>query len=239
MGSVYVNTTNYLPATGSGYFVRDRNKLFFITAHHVLAGCRSSRDTCKLPVKASIYPDTMNIYLNFQGNMNFRYIRIDVKHIKMEKCLSPPMEADIVACEVINTNNDTIYSVENFLATTLPKKKGVISIYGFPDYANRIAGGFQQVNATHFVVDSFLLYNYYSFKGCDGMMWVDSVDYVLKTYKKRTDNLGGFSGSPVFIEDKKKKKWVFMGTATMVIDDQKLVFTKPEHTLRAIKKINK
>lgn len=232
-----INKDQYITFAGSGYFVRENGRIFFVTGQHVLNGCHSSKDTCQPPIKDQLAPDSMRIHLQYQGEMNFKTLTIDVRKVKANyECVVPPLAADVIAYEVDNTVEDTIYSIEKFLPQSLPKEQGIVGMYGFPSYANYTGSEFHIVNATYLSTDSCVIYNYYKFLGCGGAWQIDSVNYVCKTFKMRTDNLDGFSGSPVFVEDLKNKRWVFAGTFTTVIDDQKLLFAKPEHTLEAIYK---
>src|SRR5688572_14249529 len=55
-------------ASGTGYFIRDNNRLYFLTAKHVLTPC-DYIDTCTPPVRRNSFPDSMSILLNDERGM--------------------------------------------------------------------------------------------------------------------------------------------------------------------------
>src|SRR5260221_7511580 len=60
--------------TGSGFFVRANEKIFFVTARHVISGCREKAGATKN------FPDTMNIFLHDEnGNPLPAVIPIDIR----------------------------------------------------------------------------------------------------------------------------------------------------------------
>lgn len=223
--------------TGSAYFVRTDNKLFLITAQHVLNGCHSNtEDTCKPPMKPRFFPDQMAIFLNIEGKLSYNSFVIDVSKIRNNStCIWAPLGPDIVAYEIPGHIPDTIYSIEKFLHSKLPKKKKDVSMYGFPAYANKLSNGEDFVNnSTNLFIDNYTFYNWYKFQDCNKKDAIDSIDYLIRPFTKVvSDSLSGYSGSPVFI--RKKKKWFFLGTFASTVGNDKLLFVKSEFTLWAIR----
>lgn len=223
---------------GSGYFIKDNNQLFFVTAQHVLNGCEFV-DTCK-PIVKTPYPDTMQIYLTTEGKFNGRKITIDIRKIKdTSVCASIPYTPDLIAYKIDDPIPDTVYTINDFLPFTLPKKKSEIDIYGFPYLANIDKEGYYMESpASHLSFNKYEFYNYYPYKinACNvSKTIIDSMNYVVKTTNISYDSLRGYSGSPVFIRNRKNNKWAFIGTFVAKVEYDKYAITKPEYTLNILK----
>ncbi len=240
--SYYIDGANFSSTqihaySGTGFFVRHKKKLFFITALHVLIGCMGSKDTCGLGIKNPLHPKLMNIYLTNESYKENKFITIDVSVIKdTAKCPSTPITPDIFSYEVQNSNADTIYSIEKFLHKKLPRKIKEIIIFGFPGSEKDSTNWFLMKKASHILIGEYIFYNYYKFRACGGKMAVDSQDYIIKNNTIDVTKLSGYSGSPVFIKNARKKNWVLIGMFISTIENEKLIFLKPDFIFKAIYK---
>lgn len=223
-----------VPGSGTGYFIRKDSKLFFITAKHVFIGC-DSKDTCQRQIKRTAFPDAMDIKLTTNGIINGNVIPISIKRYR-DTANCPWMEADIVAYQVMNTPTDTVYSLENLISSNAEFEKGSLSIYGYPASETQIGSMYIEKNSSHLFTDKYHFYENYKYKACGGNYVIDKVDYIVKTEGVKTTDLGGYSGSPVFIYNKQTSKWLFMGTFVQVVEeDRKFLFLKPYHSAEATK----
>lgn len=224
-----INDTINSALQGTGFFVRDNGRLFLVTAKHVLTGCQNKlNDTCTPPTKPQYYPDFANVYLTKDGTPTSKSIFLDIRIIKdTANCASQGLNPDIIVCEVQNNTGDTIYSIEKFLNNKIPKKKGDISIYGFPSKTiPQLYGFIALASVSHLPITNYKLVNNYSFIGCKKIRYTDSINYVVIPKDSIDYNLYGYSGSPVFIFDKKQKKWNFIGVFTATADTL-FLFCKP------------
>lgn len=230
-----VGGSKLAPGSGTGYFLRKESKLFFITAKHVICPC-DYKDTCKPSIKRELYPDLMEIYLtNNNGMFNYSSFPVYIKLYRDTcKCIWPPIHPDLIAYEVPSLLTDSVYTLDKFINISLPEKKGSISIYGYPANEYIIQGSFKEQNSSHLFIDNYKLYNNYKYKNCEGTYSIDKQDYIISTKDILIDKTFGYSGSPVFIFDKKNKQWIFMGTFTATVEDGKLQFIKPEFSIAAI-----
>lgn len=223
------------PGIGTGYFIRKDNKLFFTTAAHVFCPC-DYKDTCKPSVKRTVYPDQMKIYLTNDGVFNYRHIELNIKAYRDTcKCQWPPIHPDLISYQV-DTPTDTIYSIEKFLEDDLPKKRGAISVYGYPESDCVVGGAFMgEQNSSHLFVGNYSFYDNYKYKNCQGTYSIDEQDYIVATKELNLSKLFGYSGSPVFIFNRQKNNWAFIGTFTATVEDGKMQIIKPKFILEAIK----
>jgi len=189
-------------ATGTCFFIRKQKRLFLVTAKHVLAGCKEDNS------KSPNFPDTMHVILHSDSNSNIGNIGFTSKEI-----------ADTIDCNKIHENPDFIvlefedqikgvYSVENFLSPSFKEVSSFI-LYGFPENE-------MYKDSPHFA-DATRIY------GDQSSDWQitrgninrksgvgDTVNYYLFA-NISLNNLSGFSGSPVFIKERKYHKWRVIG----------------------------
>ncbi|MEP7165667.1 MAG: hypothetical protein ABI741_13290 [Ferruginibacter sp.] len=213
--------------TGTGYFIRNEGKTFFITAKHVLAG---TDELCR-----KVIPDDdqglMTISLvNDSGIIQQEVINLNVKKIRdTAACNYLQNSPDIIAYEIFNPGNYKIYSIENFIPAYLPKDRGKIITFGYRDSLDIANGSLISRESIPIVTNHYGFYNNYKFyRGKEN--GVDSINYLveLKDSLFSIQELKGHSGSPAFIKDNKRNRFIFLGTLVgMSYVNNNLSFVKP------------
>jgi hypothetical protein len=124
--------------TGTGFFIRNREVLFLVTAKHVLSGCNDSL------LKDKDSPDTMIIWLKNDNMVSFKFIPINVSVIKdTSSCLPFFKSPDIIVLQVSDTNLiKNAHSVEKYIYPPFMKTNG-IQIFGFPFTENMKLGSYR------------------------------------------------------------------------------------------------
>jgi len=235
IGFKNVGDDKLAPGSGTGYFLRKENDLFFITAKHVICPC-DYKDTCKPSIKREQYPDLMEIYLSQKNGMfNYKSIPLYIKPYRDTcKCIWPPIHPDLISYKVSSSFTDTVYTLDKFLNMPLPDKKGSISIHGYPANEYTVQGSFREQNSSHLFIDNYKFFDNYKYKNCEGSYSIDKQDYIVSTNDIEIDKTFGYSGSPVFIFDRKIRQWVFIGTFTATVEDGKMQIIKPDFSIAAI-----
>jgi hypothetical protein len=208
---------------GTGFFIREKGKLFLLTAKHVLVPVEN--DCRKLN-----YPNDEGImYINLvteKGNINGQHIPINVKKIRdTSQCYDIRISPDFISYEITETNNYKIYSIES-LIKQLPNKLGEIKIWGYPQKTSSDNNGVYESTGSELLNTK----NYYP-KTDYFYTSKKDVDYINNMIRlndlKVNTTYGGYSGSPAFIKDNNTNKWVFYGLMP-AIDTPNIVFiTKP------------
>lgn len=191
----YLATNNgVLPTAGTGFFIRANNKIFLITANHVLCGCD---DNLK---KMSPYPNLWNI-LNLDVTDNGKLISLNTKYFRDTcTCLAISKKSDIAIHEMDSKYyNYPLNSIEEFISPRYHEYDS-FAVFGFPGTGySRHPSGFGYMppeKITFTAYDSTSLmddFNYY--------FNIPNIDSIKR----------GHSGSPVFIRNKKNKKWRICG----------------------------
>ncbi len=223
------------PVSGTGFFVRDKNKLLFVTANHVISGWNSNG------TKDVNFPDEMTIWLNKEdGTIDYsKQIAINIKNVKATAPYpKSPIVPDVLAYEVNLPPEYQIYSIEKFFPASYPKDPEAIVIFGYPGTAHFVDGAYIISNSRYMVFTECPIYVDYPYLDDNSIHRKDSIDYVLEPHENsmKVDTLKGYSGSIVFISDKKTKKWSVMGQFTQHLNDKFLLFIKPEFIMEAIKR---
>ena len=214
---------------GSGFFIKDKGKLYFITANHVLA-------MPDFPLKGTITSDSDSIMIVCEDDgisksspclfeLNVKNFREKTKSVKF--IYSP----DVTAYEVLNKDNYPVNIIESYSAYYLPKKMGEISVWGFPADKNKLEKGNFIVNPkSQITTKKYSLKYDYKFPE-KGKMKIDSFNYVINpTDYKVVENLRGYSGSPAFVKDLSTNKWVFLGVMAGIQPELNLMFfVKPTY----------
>lgn len=196
---------------GSAFFLKKSEKMFFVTAKHVLHGFNNYCQ--KLPNS----PDTLTILMHDKnGKAIFSNpLLIDIRKIKdtstCEPCTTMP---DYILYEVKDYKKYNIFSIENFKPFCLPKNTGDLVIYGFPSTnthdtttGKMIIRGASKLMTTRYSIGSEM-----DFVDKDGTLKTSSINYVVNTKDFIVGpNLKGFSGSPAFIMDKNSLSYKFIG----------------------------
>ena len=223
--------------TGTGYFIRHDEKLYFITARHVLAG---TDELCR-KIIPSDNEGLMNISLvNDSGIIQDEVITLNVKTIRdTTACNYLQLSPDIIAYEIDDSGNHKIYSVEKFLPTYLPKERGEIITFGYRDSLDA-DGVFVTRESIPLITNKYRLYNNYQFyRGKEN--GVDSINYLVGQRDSlfNINEVQGHSGSPAFIKDNKCNRFVFLGTLVgMSYVTYNLSFVKPSFIKRLLPKTN-
>ena len=207
----------FINGTGSGFFIKRNNHLFFITAMHVITGC----DGKTMPPK---YPDLFNVLLPGKGET----VTIYATGVRdTAKCLPFAEYADVIVLPVEDKYLDKVYSVEGY---EYPPFKTINStaIFGYPA-VEMYKGKYQHLAPTS-VLNIPIKKSKYA---------ADSINYkVYSNYIKIDSNLRGYSGSPVFLRDAKSQKWRIsgIGVGSGLQDDGKkfLYIVKIEYAYKKI-----
>jgi len=200
----YTSVT-YAAIDGTGCFFKKDGRLYLITAKHVLSGCMMQG---KKIWKDDDYPDVM-----FISGSDHTSLTLDIKVIKdTSSCLPLLKSPDIIAVEVQNKFQMKIYSIENFVSSSIISD-GDIEIFGFPS-------------------DSNIKNNRANFSASAGNLHWSAKDYDLgpshlanNIVLNKNENipmdrpLKGYSGSPVFFKQKNSDQWGIVGIISGVMTD--------------------
>lgn len=175
---------------GSGFFVRNNNKIFLISANHVFTGNDPMHNT-----KHDLYGDILGFdYIKKDGQRGSKYIYLD-----SIKKANPPFyfneSPDLIAFEITGIPyNENIYSIEKFILPTNDKDylEDSICVWGYPFVPTE---EFYALDAPVFNISK---YKGKIFKGelkDNPYRKIDSLNNII-TPKSIT----GISGSPVFLK---------------------------------------
>ena len=191
------------PAFGTGFFIRKNKGIYLVTALHVINGCNVKG------VKNDFMPDITNVLI--KSNKEKPVCNLDVTNIKKIPCFDTRYKADVAIIKIDSVWEPYINSVEGFIKKPYSKKYGAAMIWGYPmlSYWQNNQFDFDPpISHVKLEKDSFKIYTPVDSKGEP-----DSINYLFaRTCVKRNDTLsGGYSGSPVFLQYKKTKKWEIIG----------------------------
>jgi hypothetical protein len=182
---------------GSCFFVRHNKNIYVVTAKHVLAGCLNDSTKSK---------KFANKHYIFLGN----YLNSIVLNTDITKRILSCGGIDFAICQLLDTSmSKYIYSVENLLVPDFTDFKE-FTIGGYPatGYATNVFDhypdvSFMRIQKHHFeilnIADSTGAYNPNIF----------AIDW--KGQVTNADLMSGYSGGPVFIQDRKTLKWKMSG----------------------------
>jgi len=188
--------------TGSGFFVRVSQKIFFVTARHVISGCREKTGAKKN------FPDTMNISLHGENGVPVLPVIPIVVSSYRDSGVCPAIKyPDIAAVQVPDSFMNKIFITDALVETEEPEISGPVTIAGFPSGKNtgQLPGPASSIDFTVYkILDSL---NYIN---SERELETDSTNYILLTKQTAIDSsLKGYSGSPVF--EFSKNSWHFRG----------------------------
>jgi hypothetical protein len=181
---------------GSGFFIETNNDLAFVTAKHVVELCRN-RDS-NLVIKSAV------IFLSDSEVLNIDPSRIRI----VDTCIEDYFDYDVSMLFVGGKHKGKVNTVNKFLIPALKNWESV-EFYGFPMSANRVEGGFLLKPPSYFYLDSseFAISGYKNQYGL-----IDSTTAILKLNTNRDlSQMGGYSGSPVFIRERESGRARLMG----------------------------
>lgn len=183
-----------LPAAGTGFFIRTQNKIFLITANHLLCGCDDNLQ------KIAPYPQMWNI-LNKNIIDGGNLISINTSHFRDTcSCLPIPKKSDIAILEMdTKYHSSSLHSVEDFISPHYTEYDS-FAVFGFPSTGySRHPSGFGYMPPEKVV-----------FTASDSTARMDDFNYYFDI--PNIDSIkSGHSGSPVFIRNRKTKNWRICG----------------------------
>jgi hypothetical protein len=201
---------------GTVFFIRKNSELFLITAKHILSGCNNDSS------KINNYPSAMFIDLS-KDSSGSRLLKLNSSIISDTcKCLSSKTYPDVIAVRITDTLAWNVFSVEDLICSPYKRVKNSL-IIGYPGYKNGPVG-----QTTHTDPSSIMLSegNYSISVGYvdTTRKSIDPIHYWIYPKSIHTgDSLGGFSGSPFYVQNQKSKKWriagIFVSSGT---DSEKL-----------------
>ena len=203
---------------GSGFFINRNNKVYLITAEHVLS-------SLELKAYGVITPDSDSTIAVFTNDEMQRYadiiLRINVKKIRATS-RDPRLQfvdfPDVYAYEVPDYKKYKIDTMGSY-PLGLPKKPGEIIIYGFPSKNNESNNkGLLAIHEASLIKTKIydIKQNYY-FPPSYKKTGVDSFNIVISPKDLKLDaSFRGYSGSPAFVKDLNTGKWFFLGVFTGV-----------------------
>jgi len=224
--------------TGTGYFVRNDGRTFFVTAKHVLAG---TDESCNKVIPPDDQGNMMISLVNDAGIMQPEFLTLNAKTIRdTAACNYLQNSPDIIAYEINNPENYTIYSIEHFLPAYLPKERGKIITFGYRDSLDVDDGTPVSRESIPLVTKDYGFYsNYRFYRGKENGR--DSINYLVEQKDAffSIRELKGHSGSPAFIKDTKRNRYIFLGTLVgMNYNTNNLSFVKPLYIKRLLVKTN-
>lgn len=192
-------------AFGSGFFIKNKNSLYLVTAKHVLTGCGN------YGVELDNMPKSMNVFIKgppLQAfNINTEIIKKDIP------CKESFYDSDFIVTIISNQFSNYVNSVEKLISPPYKNVKQV-SIFGYPEYI------YGKGNDKYYFINPISMnlhkkiYGFYvkedSLKNINNASCFFEVDKFMEDY----DSLGGFSGSPIFVQDDTSKKWRILGVFT-------------------------
>lgn len=208
--------------SGTGFFIRDNAKLYFVTAKHVLLGCMGYNRINNPAKELLVIVSTSNNPL----------IKIEIKDIKDTSCAIIPKTPDVSTYEVLGRYNDTsIHSIENLIAQNWIEKIDSITFYGFPHS--------KTITKMQSIVFRKIEYikNHKYYDSTVGLMRPDITEYVFRINDVaiNLDALHGYSGSPIFIKESENEKWKMVGILIRYINTDKIGVLKQKFIFDSIK----
>ena len=181
----------------SCFFVRHQKSIYLVTAKHVLSGCLN--DSTKSEFFAGKHYIFLGSYLNS--------IKLNTT---VTKKVLPCDGIDLVIWQLMDTSmSKYIYSVEDYLRPDFSDFKSIL-IGGFPatGFKKNMLSSLPGVSFLHIPDKHFEILNFPDLNGnydpnTFGVDWKGKV--ITKTL------LEGYSGAPVFIQDRSTLKWKIAG----------------------------
>lgn len=199
-----IEKNGVIPTGGTCFFIKRNDKLFLITAYHVICGTDDNDN------KIKNYPKELTVFtFDSVGNLSDYFFSISIKSI-LDTCraINSFVEPDIIAIEI--NNNNRLRTVEKFIKPPF-QQPGQVIMFGFPGLGDLThPSGWGIIGASNLNIDNrdsqIITHTKYE----DGTL--DSINYYINTENKNDTFFSkgwykGYSGSPVFIKDKVTKTW--------------------------------
>jgi hypothetical protein len=221
---------DFYHAGGTGFFIRKKDRLYFITARHVMTGCGSEN------LKDPLYPDSLSIIFPVDSTR----LSIGIKKWKDSAACKTFVEmADIMAIAIDTSKAKGIASLEKLIAPLPANMEQEFVTFGYPTRAYNpqkpLAPPVQMGSGRYSRYK--LRSNAIAVKGK-----MDSYNYWIEDTAITIDRtLKGRSGSPVFTWDKKSNSWKLMGVFVGSVTNDKpakkfMVVCKLEELLKILPK---
>lgn len=229
---VYADVNTHIKPNGTGFFIRDKGNLYFVSAAHVF---EATGGNVLHPTEIKNYPDTMQIIVYRKGNTLGKY-KLAIGNIKNRLHSSLPFNnPDVYAFKINEKDIPThIYSIEKFIDTTYDNHK----------IAKAVTCGYVAQKTIERMLlkppactEEDLAAYYWKPMRLGGLangVEYDSVNYPIKL----TVETEGYSGSPVYLIY--ENRLIFGGLAVLANPQDKwLMVLRPEYVLKEIRKIEK
>ncbi len=212
---------------GTGFFIKRNNHLYLVTAKHVINGCDGTGK------KNELYADILLI-----GNKEDQRHSFTIDNRVLRKVL-PCGGLDMYVKRIDSTFIPYYNSVEKFIIPEIEYFR-TVEIFGYP--MNTYDTGYIRIpnRKIHLSIPE----QTFDFAYVYDSTW--KVDNNLRkiTYPKSVEVIGGFSGSPVFLQDKKTNEWRVIGivSATLpVVGDSRasMLFVDIKYVIALINKLEK
>ena len=218
-GSTVLNkessTTKVMAKQSTGFFLEVNKRIYFVTASHAVT------NYLKVKANKNEFPESYNVYSHYSEEFNFNTVPAVwmSNSLKIKQGLN---YADVFTYEVTDKLNRFPASIvslpndrENFI--TSKKEYGEIRIFGFPAKMNKIQNDIIEIAPPYlFSTKNFKLSENF-INQIEEETGIDSVRYEIQIKDSRVSPaLGGFSGAPVFIQNKPANRWEFLGILTAI-----------------------
>lgn len=192
-----------LKDTGAGgatcFFIRNQNELYLITAKHVVSGC------IDIKTKVRTYADIMYVFTN---GVKIEPITIDTKNtFKILPCNG----IDVYILKV-NSNiiTEHINSVEKFFQPPFAKWRAC-EINGYPLHNYTAAQIFNVLTPPLKISIPENTFQFQGFVDSTGKKDLSIGSIECNNNSIKSDSLGGYSGSPVFLQNIDGNMWRLIG----------------------------
>ncbi|MGN6298299.1 MAG: hypothetical protein ACTHM7_16025 [Ginsengibacter sp.] len=225
------NATIVRGQQATGFFIKKDNRLYFITAKHAVTNYVANGDS------RNNYPDSFNVYAHYDDP--FHFVSIPAIWSTATAALKGGLiDSDVFCYQVTHKLNGMHVRAIEFTeqGRSLVSSRNnydKIRILGFPVQMNKIERNVIQITPPYrFETSNFKISE--SFLNRIGNdVGVDSVRYEIEIKDfKITSAFGGFSGAPVFIENKVTNKWELMGVLVGINPLRNAVYVTNKDKLR-------
>jgi hypothetical protein len=219
---------------GTCFFIKKNNRLFLVTAEHVLSSCH-------MVDNKNDYPKYMNITIENSKGEIIESLPINISTIKdTAHCPDPLNHPDIIALEV--KKNDKLYSVEKFLTSSF-KNWDNIEMFGFPNTCLNVSNPnniiITKASNVYIKRQNTTIYNT---APTNDIGVYDSTYFFIVNKDLVVDSLmHGFSGAPIFIKESHSNKFGIIGAFSIFGYDrvnQELKYFKVPKIKYALDEIN-
>jgi hypothetical protein len=182
---------------GTCFFIKKNSRLFLVTAKHVLYSCDPASD--------KFYSPFDHASVSLPKPFNSMQILLPPRN---DSCLSMHNDADLLVLEIDPSWSNKVNSVERFMVPPF-NRVGDAEIFGQGFHSDSVRLSFESQHNIHLPANSFKIEESVRYENPD---FIDSFDYTFITKEIiKSKSLNGFSGSPVFLQEKNSKRWRIAG----------------------------